>query len=258
MASPEASGHQGQMNFMLISTKNPEDITYGGDANVHTGLNFYANNTSTFSVWNSSGTVSNSVDDKVLSSKRAEKIHVSIAVNKQRMRVWYEDKKVFDLPRIISPGISYNMFRIRPTCFDESEDYTALIGNLRIAEGTADVRSKLLTEGKLVTRGITFDSGSDKIKPESYGTLKEIGKVLSENPAVKVRIVGHTDSDGADAANQELSKKRAAAIKTALEKEFSITANRLETDGKGETVPASPNTTPEGKANNRRVEFIKI
>jgi outer membrane protein OmpA-like peptidoglycan-associated protein len=103
-----------------------------------------------------------------------------------------------------------------------------------------------------------FDVNSDKLKPTSYGTLKEIAAVLSENADVKVKIVGHTDSDGDDAKNLELSKRRAASVITALSKEFGISESRLESDGMGETKPVGDNKTAEGKAQNRRVEFIKL
>ena len=109
-----------------------------------------------------------------------------------------------------------------------------------------------------MTTGILFDVNKDVIKPESYGTMKAIANVLSENPDVKVKIVGHTDSDGDDKSNLDLSKRRADAVKSALAKDFSIDASRLETDGKGETQPADKNNTETGKANNRRVEFIKL
>src|SRR4029453_19350585 len=91
----------------------------------------------------------------------------------------------------------------------------------------------------------------------SYGSLKEIAGVLTENANLKVQVVGHTDSDGDDAANMDLSKRRAASVKNALVSEFKIDAARLDTDGKGETQPIDKNDTPAGKANNRRVEFIK-
>jgi outer membrane protein OmpA-like peptidoglycan-associated protein len=113
-------------------------------------------------------------------------------------------------------------------------------------------------KGKFVTHGILFDSGSDRIKPESYGALKDIAAVLTENPTVKVKIIGHTDSDGDESTNLDLSKKRAAAVKESLSKEFAIDASRMETDGKGESAPADKNDTPVGKANNRRVEFVKL
>jgi outer membrane protein OmpA-like peptidoglycan-associated protein len=74
---------------------------------------------------------------------------------------------------------------------------------------------------------------------------------------VKIKIIGHTSSDGDDAANMELSKQRASAVKEYLVKEFSIDAARIETEGKGETKPVGDNKTKEGKAQNRRVEFVK-
>jgi outer membrane protein OmpA-like peptidoglycan-associated protein len=88
--------------------------------------------------------------------------------------------------------------------------------------------------------------------------MKDIGNVLAENSSVRVKIIGHTDSDGSDADNLALSKKRAESVKASLTKDFDIDAARLETDGKGEAQPIDKNTTAEGKANNRRVEFIKL
>ena len=98
----------------------------------------------------------------------------------------------------------------------------------------------------------------DVVKPESYGTLKEIATVLTENPDVKVKVVGHTDADGADATNLDLSKRRGESVKNELVKTFGIDASRLESDGMGETKPVSPNDSPVNKALNRRVEFIKL
>jgi outer membrane protein OmpA-like peptidoglycan-associated protein len=121
-----------------------------------------------------------------------------------------------------------------------------------------DTRSKLITEGKWSTTGILFDVNSDKIKPISYGVLKEIATTLKENPDLKVKIIGHTDNDGDEAKNLDLSKRRAASVRIVLTTEFGIDGSRFETDGLGETKPVSDNNTPEGKANNRRVEFVKI
>mgnify|MGYP006365031897 FL=1 len=158
------------------------------------------------------------------------------------------------LPRVVPAGLVLDKFRFNSF---ESEVPFFYFSNLRVAVGSPDMRSKLMTEGKLVTRGILFDVNSDKIKPESYGTLKEIAAVLTENASVKVKIVGHTDSDGSDVSNLDLSKRRSAAVKNTLTNDFGICADRMETDGKGETEPSDKNTTSEAKANNRRVEFIK-
>ena len=116
----------------------------------------------------------------------------------------------------------------------------------------------MITEGKLVTYGIYFDVNKDVVKPESYGTLKEIAAALNENPTVRVKIIGHTDADGDDAKNLDLSKRRADSVKNELAKTFGIDVARFETDGKGETQPVAPNDTPANKALNRRVEFIKL
>lgn len=186
------------------------------------------------------------------------KVKVSIWRQKQRIRVYLNQEKVFDLPSAFAAGKTYNtlLFDIWSGMHNENDKY--LISNIRLAAGAPDTRNTLITEGKFVTRGILFDVNSDRIKPESYGALKDIANVLSENSAVKVKIVGHTDSDGSDADNMTLSKKRAAAVKQALSNEFNIDASRMETDGKGKSQPADKNDTAEGKANNRRVEFIKI
>ncbi len=82
--------------------------------------------------------------------------------------------------------------------------------------------------------------------------------MLKENEAVKIKIIGHTDSDGDDSKNMELSKKRAESVKNTLANDYEISSARVEIDGKGESVPIGKNDTPEGKAQNRRVEFIKM
>jgi outer membrane protein OmpA-like peptidoglycan-associated protein len=179
--------------------------------------------------------------------------HVSIWVQQTRIRVYIHGEKVFDFPKAIDASLSLDQLRLW-----SHEGSEPMISNIRIAEAGADMRSKLMTEGKLVVHGIYFDSGSDKIKPESAGTLKEIANVLKENSGVKVKIVGHTDSDGDDKKNMDLSKRRAASVKKSLAEEYGIDASRMVTDGKGESAPISDNKTPEGKANNRRVEFVKL
>jgi OmpA-OmpF porin, OOP family len=156
---------------------------------------------------------------------------------------------------LLPPGLTFNKLEFLPSSY---EGYNTLMTNVRIAYGAPDTRNKLMTEGKLVTHGILFDVNSDKIKPESYGTLKDIAAVLTQNADVKVKIVGHTDSDGDDAKNLDLSKRRAVSVKNELNKSFGIDASRLETDGKGETQAIAPNDSPSNKALNRRVEFIKL
>jgi OmpA-OmpF porin, OOP family len=185
--------------------------------------------------------------------KSDEKYHFAIWVQKQRVRVYMNENKVLDLPNGLQKNYVYNIFRIETT-----DDANPLIGNFRIAGGLPDMRNKLLTDGKIVSYGIQFDVNSDKVKPESYATLKEIAQVLKDNPTVKIKVVGHTDSDGDDAKNLDLSKRRAISVKNELTAKFAIDAGRIETDGKGETEPLAKNDSQVNKAKNRRVEFIKI
>jgi OmpA-OmpF porin, OOP family len=182
-------------------------------------------------------------------------VHIAVWRQRQRVRVYMNQEKIWDSPRAIAASAKFNslVFFVPGGC-GNCEYYLA---NLRVATGAPDTRNKILTEGKWVTHGILFDVGSDRIKPESYGTLKEVASVLAENADVRVQIVGHTDSDGDDAANMELSKRRAASVKSTLVSEFKIDGGRMETDGKGESQPVDKNDNPAGKANNRRVEFIK-
>ncbi len=184
-------------------------------------------------------------------------VKVSMWRQKQRLRVYVDETKIWDIPRAFQPGIAYNGLVLSMGDMHKDDD-RYYVSDFRLAVGAPDTRNKLLTEGKFVTRGILFNVNSDKIKLESFGVLKEIAQVLQENPAVKVRIIGHTDSDGDAAKNTDLSKRRAASVKNAITGEFGIDGSRMETDGKGATQPSNPNTTAEGKANNRRVEFIKL
>ena len=179
--------------------------------------------------------------------------HFAVWVQKQRMRVYLNEKKIFDVPRGMPEGVKYNILR-----FEMDGESAPMIANFRVAAGLPDLRNKLLTEGKLVSYGIYFDINRAEVKPTSYATLKEIAQVLKENPSVKIRITGHTDSDGEDAANLDLSKRRAAAVKSELVNIFGVDAARIETDGKGELQPVAANDSAGNKAKNRRVEFVKL
>ena len=190
-------------------------------------------------------------EDESLFQKENRKYHIAIWVQKSRLRLYQDENKLFDIQKAF-PDAAEKMDRIR---FEEG---AALISNIRIATGNPDMRNKLITEGKLVTYGIYFDVNKDVVKPESIPTLKEIAQVLSDNPTVRVKIVGHTDSDGEDAKNLDLSKRRGASVKKVLENTFGIQSGRLESDGLGETKPVAPNDNPSNKALNRRVEFVKL
>lgn len=249
-------GGMGGWSFRLMKCINQKSWDGGavpGNAGFHFGVEYFGrafyrayNNKLDGEFWDQKG----NNDDEKNYQKKDQKYHISVWVQKTRVRVYQNEIKIFDVPRAF-PDPAVKMDRLR------FEQDAAMISNIRIAVGAPDTRNKLITEGKLVTYGIYFDVNKDVVKPESYGTLKDIAAVLNEVPDVKVKIVGHTDTDGADASNLDLSKRRAAAVKAELAKSFGVNADRLVTDGMGESQPVAPNDTPVNKALNRRVEFIK-
>ncbi len=112
------------------------------------------------------------------------------------------------------------------------------------------------TEAKIVTHGINFDVDQATIRPESMGVLNQIKAVMAGDPSLKFEIDGHTDNSGDSAHNQALSQERAEAVKAQLVS-MGIDASRLTTKGFGDSKPMASNDTPDGKANNRRVEFVR-
>lgn len=188
--------------------------------------------------------------------EKATSMHVSVWKQGQRLRVYFNEKKMWDLPRAFSKEIVHDRFFFLTKGGKENEFF--FVSNLKLAAGTPDTRSKLVTEGSLTTNGITFDVNSDRLRQESYGVIRDIANVLNENPDIRVRIVGHTDSDGGAQLNQELSLNRARSVQKALVESFGIASSRLEVAGKGASEPLVANDSPVNKAMNRRVQFVKL
>lgn len=181
-------------------------------------------------------------------------VHVSMAVQKERVRLWYNEQKVMDIPIAVALNHNFNqMYILGNKKADGSPGF--YFSNLKIAHGDPDLRQKL-EQGKFVTSDILFDSNSAQIKPSSYGLLKQLAQALKENPS-KFKIVGHTDNVGGTTDNLSLSKRRAEAVRELLVREFGIDGGRLQTDGKGALQPVADNKSGIGRAQNRRVEFIK-
>jgi outer membrane protein OmpA-like peptidoglycan-associated protein len=252
---PKKTGGRIAAGLLLYGEDKPKEM----DNNTHPGTSGIMISIEKES-WNTLGYKSTEKESITGSSRvnpvETEKVnHVIIWVQNRRVRIYHKSAKVLDMPTNMYDGTQLNRL-----CFRLSRGAScgSYISNFRITDASPDMRSKLLTEGKLVSYGIYFDVNKDVVKPESYGTIKSIADVLTENADVKIKIVGHTDADGNDAANMDLSKRRAAAVKNELAKTFGIDASRIETDGKGETKPVAPNDTPSNKALNRRVEFIKL
>lgn len=176
-------------------------------------------------------------------------VHFSIAVHKKQMTVYLDQYKQVEVPDMVEKPLYMAVWS------DKSSDRPSpLIKNFRMATGFP---TNLFENGKFVTRNIKFDVNKSVLKPESITTIKQVKDYLDKNPTIKLEINGHTDSDGTDEANLILSQQRANAVKSQLAS-MGIDMNRLTTKGCGESQPIDKNSTPESKANNRRVEFIII
>ena len=120
-----------------------------------------------------------------------------------------------------------------------------------------DILSDIKSNGKIALY-IKFDTGKSEPKSESEPIIKEMAKILKQNPELKVYIVGHTDNEGNLNDNMKLSDSRAKAIVKALISNYKIPASQLESKGVGSLSPVAVNDTEEGRTLNRRVEMVKM
>ncbi len=111
--------------------------------------------------------------------------------------------------------------------------------------------------GHVAVYGIYFDTGKAEVKSESEPVLKEIAKLLQQNPKLNLYVVGHTDNIGTLTANMELSQRRAESVVKALVSKYGVDAKRLTAYGVGPLSPVASNKTEEGRAKNRRVELVE-
>ena len=173
-----------------------------------------------------------------------------------RMRYYVNGQRVMDVNQIQFPELGKIEVYINGPGGNDPSGFVAF-QFFRIAESTPDFSQVISSSGRYVTHGILFDTDSDQIKPESAPVIKMVAKGLETNPALKLLIEGHTDAVGSAEHNLDLSKRRAEAVKAVLVSQFNVDASRLATSGLGATKPIDTNDTPQGRAQNRRVEFVK-
>jgi outer membrane protein OmpA-like peptidoglycan-associated protein len=176
--------------------------------------------------------------------------HLSVSFNKRAFKAYINGVRVTNIPNMALPK---NLSIER----EHWEDHRTAITNIRIAKGAVPLYDRMLSDGKFITYGITFDVGKSTIKPESMGEINRIVTLMKENPELKFSVEGHTDSTGNAASNQTLSEARSQAVVDKLVAN-GIAGDRLKAAGKGQTAPIADNGTDEGKAKNRRVEFVKL
>ncbi len=194
--------------------------------------------------------------NKKLAERLSKGTHtMRIMATKRSIKCYVDQIRVANVPKI--EGFSPVGFKVRLRPYKDEGNY-CMIKSYRFAEGGKSMRDQLDETGRIVTHGILFDPDSYVIKGESFKTLKNIGQLLEEDPSLRLSIEGHTDSDGSEAHNSELSHNRSKAVVNYLIQKYGVEAGRLEARGWGESKPIDTNDSPEGKANNRRVELVKL
>ncbi len=181
-------------------------------------------------------------------------VREALWVQNGRVRFYINGKKVVDANQVELPPLeTAQLFA------EVYGDEKAAVGYrmIRIAESTPDFSQMISSSGRYVTHGILFDTDSDRLKPESAAVIKAVARGLETNPNLKLQIEGHTDSTGAADHNLDLSKRRAEAVKSVLVSQFNVDASRLTTAGLGSSKPMESNDNPQGRAQNRRVEFVR-
>ncbi len=187
--------------------------------------------------------------DYELSLPANEWHHIAMSFNKRAWKVYVNGTRIVNVPNVKTPpGWFYLSIH--------NGDCPIYYTNFRIAKGAVPLYDRMMSDGKFITYGITFDVGKATIKPESLGEINRIVKLMTENPELKFSVEGHTDATGNAASNQTLSEQRAQAIVDKLV-ELGIAQERLTAVGKGQGTPIADNSTDEGRAKNRRVEFVK-
>ncbi len=183
--------------------------------------------------------------------RKARWMHVSIAYTAGKLKAYMDEIRLINIPHL-----GFNPAGLTLYTYHASNSNNYYVKNIRIAEGGIKYYDRFLQDGKIVSNGIRFDVGKATLRPESMGVLNEICTMLKEHPEIKLSIEGHTDSDGDFDLNRKLSEERAEAVMNRLIS-MGIDPGRLTSKGFGESKPVAPNDTPEGKASNRRVEFVK-
>ncbi|MBE9519090.1 MAG: OmpA family protein [Bacteroidetes bacterium] len=189
-------------------------------------------------------------DKKNLAERRW--MHVSVAYTNGKLKAYMDETRLINIPRL-----DFDPKGITLYTYHASDDRLFYVKNVRIAEGGVKYYDRVMQDGKIVATGIRFDTGKSTLKPESMGVINEIYELMEKYPELKFSVEGHTDNVGDDASNMTLSADRADRVKNTLI-EMGIASDRLSSRGLGESMPMDDNNVPEGRANNRRVEFVKF
>jgi outer membrane protein OmpA-like peptidoglycan-associated protein len=170
------------------------------------------------------------------------------------LKIYVDEKRLANIPNAIFTRSKGLLVKLEGR---DDEDDAVYLTRIRVAESQKTIYDALASTGRWATQGILFDTGKAEVKPESTPTLKQIAAAFKEHPELKAEIQGHTDNVGKADANLKLSQARAEAVRNLLTSEYGVNAEQLTAKGYGDTKPSGDNKTPEGRANNRRVELVK-
>jgi outer membrane protein OmpA-like peptidoglycan-associated protein len=223
-----------------------------GSAEIH----WHPNGTLIIGGGTDAGKSSVSIPEAMRPSLMGKVAHVRILMDSAYLKMYVNERRMYNIPELQFQRDSV----IRMGVYGSSEPNKAIfITSIRVAESETDVLyDALIAKGRWATQGILFATGKADLQPESRPVLKEIAGTLQKYGDLKVLIEGHTDNVGSAASNLTLSDARAAAVKAALVSDFGIDGSRITTKGLGDTKPSVPNTSPAGRAQNRRVEVVKL
>ncbi|MEP7344546.1 MAG: OmpA family protein [Gemmatimonadaceae bacterium] len=183
-------------------------------------------------------------------------VHVRVLMDSGYFKMYANERRIYNNPELAFKRDS--VIHVYLNGSEEKADYAVYLTSIRVAESETDVLyDALASKGRWATQGILFATGKSDLQPESRPVLKEIAETMKQHGDLKILIEGHTDNVGVAASNLTLSDSRAAAVKAALISNFGADGSRITTKGLGDTKPSVPNTTPEGRSQNRRVEIVK-
>ena len=186
--------------------------------------------------------------------------HFALSFNKRALKVYVNGKRIINIPN----AKAMDWFSVETEFWEDHIDY---ITNIRLAKGgvalyerneqsMTAIEKAIAETGRFVTNNILFETGKATLKPESMAEIQKVADYMKKNPGARFEVQGHTDNQGSDAINDPLSQQRAEAVVKALEG-LGCDPFNLRPVGKGSHEPVADNSTDAGRAQNRRVEFIK-
>ena len=200
---------------------------------------------------------------KTWEMKKNDWSHFAMSFNKRALKIYINNKRVINIPNCKS-AVRMKIHQAEWGGFHGNKNYMT---NFRYAKGAMELYEQKVTDmsavekaiaetGKFVTNNILFETGKATLKPESMEEIQKVADYMKKNPTARFEVQGHTDNQGSDKINDPLSQQRAEAVVKALEG-LGCDPFNMRAVGKGSHEPVADNATEDGRAKNRRVEFIK-